>query len=60
MNKHLSRAVLASLAMDSADMLERVQRPAMRHNAPFSKTSKGKARRDQRRAAIKAKRAFFA
>lgn len=59
MNKPLTRAVLASIALDSANMLERATRPEKRYSAPFSKTSKGKARRVARRNVASAKRAWL-
>ncbi len=59
MNKPLTRAALALLAMDTGDMIERATRPAKRHGAPFNKTGKGKDRRAARRNVLKAKRAWF-
>jgi hypothetical protein len=54
--RHLSKAEIRAM---SVEMPEGFQPVGKRHGAPFSKSSKGKARRNTRRAAIKRKQAWL-
>ena len=59
MSKPLTAAERIAFEVDFATMFPTVKKQANKHQAPFSKTANGKARRTDRRNAIAAKRSFL-